>query len=454
MANNHIDNLDDYHEDEGPDKSPELGGVALNTSSSQSLAAIYGLMLIGHPAIRVKVSYYNDNHQRLLEAFPSAAAISKIVENPIEIATSDFLAYALFYMQDSKRPQYHNFDACARRIAKAAAIFDDEIEHNGISLQLPHGAPDPSNNAIERMGEAVGLSVMGHIYNVHQADWTKIGIDNRSKSLDFLRTASDGSYFLELETKGSANDDNVRKSDSVTHMRQHIEEKKIVQRGNENPESASNKLRFGTISVIDARHESVVRCWLLDPPNDPNSSSPRSFRLMQRMQFLSYWISLVSPVSRLSSTLATRSADIRLLADPFELSGSALRNGNGEPFQFSTLSGTSYSSFFATRSRVDNDLGGGVLAQWNDNALLFLGIRPDLVDLVVNQEFDAILSYAYSAEQLKADVRCMLAPGRFENLGLKGRVESEIDNGYMVFTLSGLIQLSTSGLVFGILPLP
>jgi hypothetical protein len=171
------------------------------------------------------------------------------------------------------------------------------------------------------------------------------------------------------------------------------------------------------------------------------------------MSFLSYWVSLVSPRSQLAAVLATRSADLNQVNNPFELDRSPLRNQFAEPISYPEIADTGYSTFFSTRSTIVDGDAGGVLAKWTENGLLFLGFRKEIVPLVAEQDFAAILNYKFEPGQRKVSVNCVLGVGRFKSMKLQDRVKSRSSNNYAYFTLTGLVQFTTSGLAFGVLPL-
>src|SRR5207253_35418 len=97
--------------------------------------------------------------------------------------------------------------------------------------------------------------------------------------------------------------------------------------------------------------------------------------------------------SQLASALATRLADLESLRDAFELAGVPLRKGTGEIFDLS--------GFFNNKSRVVDLNAGGLVVRLSSEALLFVGIRAELLWLVSEQDFDA--TAAYRAEVETAD---------------------------------------------------
>ncbi len=332
--------------------------------------------------------------------------------------------------------------------------MEDVILHNGVSIQLPPSAanaPLPTYST-EHFGEATGLCLLSRLYQLHEADWVKIpekpGKDG-IKTLDYCFTfqSSNGNEYVELETKGNAKEDNSKPTYLSAHSTS-IRAKKVAQQA-ENPNVAAT--RYGTIAVIDSRPQSILKCWLLDPPAISSDVNPRSFRLMTRMEFLSRWISFVAPQTQLAATLATRVADFAKMNDPFELNGSPLRDGRGAPIKYPNPSG---SEFFDGRTRVSGRAAGGVLVPWSETHVALYGFQKDIVDLATSQDFDRILTYGFNAEQSELEVECYISNSRFETLGLKKYVATKADNsGYHAFNMRGLLQFSSGGLVFGTLPL-
>lgn len=401
------------------------------------------------PTIRVQVKYFNDQHKTLFLAYPNAEDVEKLVSKPVEIATPDFLTYYLFQRQDPGRPNFETYRSCGQRHHITWADMEDMIQHNGTSIQLPVSGTVPLGHVTEYVGDSIGLNVLNSLYNLHEADWRRIPIVNTNKTLDFNYKSSDGNVFIELETKGISSPNNALRS-GLSEPSGSINDKKVAQRG---LPSGAGKMFYGTITVLDALENSIAKCWLLDPPPDGERADPRTYRLLARLDFLSEWITFIAPTTHLAATLATRLQDLAHLPNSFDLDGSPLRDGLGEPIRYVPFGNTTHSTFFANRSRVVGSDAGGVIVPWSENEVAFFGVRQQIIDMSAEQVFDTILSYKFSPEQREAEVDCVIGEGRFNSMKLGDGVKSRKQNGYRLFTLKGLIQFSSGGLAFGVLPL-
>jgi hypothetical protein len=170
------------------------------------------------------------------------------------------------------------------------------------------------------------------------------------------------------------------------------------------------------------------------------------------------WISFLSPLSALAAALATRVADLEALRDPYELNSVPLLRGSGKPFEIEPFSQLKWrhSSFMTSKSRVTDGPAGGVVLQLSERALFFLGIREDLLVIAADQKFEEIIEYKAEAGSQKKTVKCTFNSGRYMNLKLPESVSDSVTEtgGYIHFNLTGVLNYSPEGLVFGTLPLP
>ena len=109
----------------------------------------------------------------------------------------------------------------------------------------------------------------------------------------------------------------------------------------------------------------------------------------------------------------------------------------------------------STKSKVTDGPAGGIVIQLSVEELLFLGIREELLSLAANQRFGAILNYKAVIGSVRKRVECTFSKTRFDDLRLPPRLEqlTTKKGGYYRFHLSGLLNYSPEGLVFGLLPI-
>jgi hypothetical protein len=417
---------------------------------------------IAHATIKVEVDFYDDAEKKKLLAYPTASEMQTLVAKPLEIPQAEFLTYYLFHRIKLGTEGYRDYKSVARKVHKWLDAIGECIDYEDGSVHTPQGASQQLTEVSEHVGEAIGLAVMNRIHGLTEADWAPI-TEQRGRSakpsFDF-QIASDGRQFVQVETKGSSVADNRVLSDAVKAQKKRIDDKKaklaaLALKGDD-PNPAG--LRYGTIAVVDGRKDGNVRCLITDPPPDVIEDDPKRFRLLNRMRSLRDWISFLSPRSAFAAALATRVADLEVLRDPFELDSVPILRGTGEPFGYEPFSRSNWrhSSFMWSKSRVTDEPVGGVVVQLSERELFFIGVREELLLMASNQNFEDVASYKTEIESRRLRVECMFSAGRFRNLDLPASVKqtATTTGAYVHFPLSGTLNFSREGFVFGVLPLP
>lgn len=421
---------------------------------------------VSQSEILVRVGFYDDEEKAKLLQYPADAveAMKKLVAKPVAVPTSEFLTYFLFHRMSRGLSGYESAEQIRLDLTRAAAYIDRCIDFDGSSIRLPSASSRPPTDIIEHAGEAVGLAVASRIHGLTEADWVRLEVkkhpNNKTLLPSFDFQASDANLLvqcaplIQLETKGSAVEDNNKKVSKVSKHKADIHKKKEkltnLSTNEQDPYPAA--VRYGTVTALDAGANNMVQCWLVDPDPEEGDWEPRRFRLMARMGFLTKWISIVSPRSQLASALATRFNDMTKLSNPFELNGIPLLRGNGEPFAYPITGPFSpHSTFFANKTRVTDGPAGGIAFQVDRDMLTFLGIRQDLVTLATSQSFGDILTYEASAATIEKSVEFMIHDSRFRTMQLPRAVAGSANRSgaYWRFTLKGATQYNRSGLVFG-----
>lgn len=421
---------------------------------------------ISQPFILVRVDFYDVKEEAKLLQYPAEAveAMKKLVASPVAVPTSEFLTYLLFHRMGRGLPGYKSTDQIQRDLTRAASYIDRCIDFDGKSIRLPSKLAQPPGEIMEHVGEAIGLAVASRIHGLTEADWVRLLVKKHPSnkkllpSFDFQASDSrclvQSDTFIQVETKGSAVEENRKKSSNVSMHKANIHNKKDklanLPTNEQDPYPAA--VRYGTVTALDGNDSKLVQCWLVDPEPDDGDREPRRFKLLARMGFLSRWIGIVSPRSQLASALATRVNDLGKLSNPFELNGVPLLRGNGEPFDYPTTSPFSpHLTFFSNKTRVTDSPAGGIAVQVSPNVLAFLGIRQDLVNIAASQRFDDLLAYEAPAGTLNKSVEFVFHEKRFRTLQLpQAIVASATRSGaYKRFTIEGNTQYNRSGLVFG-----
>jgi hypothetical protein len=302
-------------------------------------------------------------------------------------------------------------------------------------------------SAPEYLGDAGALCFMNRLHGLNEADWLPIGT-GRHQTLDY-QYASDGTQIIQVEAKGAVVEQARQKTPLVSRHKSSIEGKKA------SPASSAATLKYGVITGIPRRVERS-HCWLLDPVPEPPEHSAREIQLLARMDFLRWIIWLLAPRSQLATALQTRSRDLQLMRDPYALNGASLRQSSGETIEYRTTryGGDYYSPFFASQSRVAGSAAGGVLIPAADTAV-FVGMRSKLLQLAVEQDFDAITSYSAPTTTAKKTIDCLVPRTQLFRFGMPDlQSGSARSSPYARFELEGDLVFSQEGLVFGMLALP
>lgn len=409
-------------------------------------------------SIRIDVDFFDQEEREKLLRYPTAERISSIVDGGLQIPSAEFLTHLIWHRQRLGSQEYANRAALRNKLDVAQNLIDGCIVFSGGSIRMPPELKTQLTEVSEHVGEAVGLSVMDRIHDMTEADWKVLPVYGGRTAppvFDF-ETASDGRRIVQLETKGSAAEDNRLLEAAVRAQKRRIADKKrklgILGQVNQDPHPAA--VRYGTITVLDRRADGNARCLLVDPDPEGLLLNPRAARLLSRVRFLRDWISFLSPRSQLAAALATRVADLEALDDPFLLNRVALLKGNGKPFEFETYDMFGrHASFFANRSRVSDGPAGGNLLQASDGTFFFAGIREQILRLASEQNFETLERYASPVGTEFKHVECIVSEGRYRQLNIPHEIEEMASHsrGYVRFSMQGNLNYSAGGLVFGFL---
>jgi hypothetical protein len=400
--------------------------------------------------LHIEVDYYDAEQKHLLLGYPTAQKIDEIVTTGLNVPVPEFLTYFLYHRVRVAPAKYNSYASVRTSIADAAGMLDLYLKLNDGMLNLADGAESLPSAEIERVGESLGLSVMNAVHEVTEADWLPIPEQRGKgayKTFDY-QLASNSTHIIQLESKGTLVDDAGHKTGSVYKHKVSITDKK--KSGLIVPE---NTLRYGVIAQIP-KNGQKPRCLLVDPEPSQPVRSPRELQLFARLRFLAWFIWLVSPRSALAYALATRVRAVEALRDPYELNNVPLGRPDGEPFAIQ-FSDAGHAKFFATRSRVQGGPAGGIVMPIHRNALMFVGFRSDLLILAAEQNFEQLTTYSAETALLPKRVACMVPAGEFSRFDIADGDLSNVSSsgGYVHFQLSGWLNYSREGLVFGFLPI-
>lgn len=418
------------------------------------MARMLTLPFVAPPdTLRVEVAYY-DEEERL--AFQKALGRDILGASSFEVVipTPDFCANYLCYKIRPGVPGFGTRDDVVARWRQALAEIDGQLAFEGGSVRLIR-AEGTSKATSERFGEAIGLSVVSQLHNLHEGDWVRIPETNTRKTLDFRRPiASDGQQVIMLEAKGSSVEDNRMRPSAVSGHKMSIKDKKSEAL----PEERANSVLYGTIAVLDARLQSTARCLLVDPPAGVNGD-PIYFKLLARLEYMARYATLLGPRSQLAAALWTRLAALRVTENYGALDGVRLRTGSDAEYSAEAFDQTGrHGPWFGSKSVVSDGPVGGQVFAVDKQIMLFIAIHEDLVPIAAAQDFRAIREYTFPAGIVKKTVECSVSVGRarseFARFMQIPQQQKSTKNGYVRFAVDGQLYYCKSGVVFGVLPIP
>lgn len=414
-------------------------------------------MKLPQGTISIAVACYDEAERRKLSRFPTAHAIAQLDGSEIEVPTTEFLTHYILRRKRAGVPGFRDYRELGLRIETSLRDLEGMIAFDGSSIRMGEGSDELDPHVTERVGEAIGLSVVNRIHGLTEADWGRVpsrGGARARPSLDF-EVGSDGHHLVQVETKGSYVPRNDLKASTVSNHKASILGKKAALASDAQSADASKVLRYGTITVIgDGTHP--LRCWLLDPPPEGVGLVPGRARVLSRIAFLRDWIAFVSPRSSLAVALANRLSDLQAISDPWELDGLPLRRADGEMLSFaSTYGPVERSTFFAGKSVVTDGPHGGVMIQGYGPRLFFVGIRDALVQLALEQRFSEITSYRAEVGVIRKRIECRVSEQRFRGMRLPERIRQAAERigQHLRFYLYSDLHFDVTGLVFGELDL-
>ena len=170
-------------------------------------------------------------------------------------------------------------------------------------------------------------------------------------------------------------------------------------------------------------------------------------------------ISFLGARSQLAAALQTRLASLKAMADIKAVSGVPLRTATNKQFPAETYGfGQSHNPWFISKSVVADGPAGGHVYILNNQTLLFIAIREQLVTYAVTQDFAEIQKYSFKAATLRKTVDCSVSPGRFQKkfspvMALPPKDIASRES-YIRFSLVGDLHYCQSGLIIGVLPIP
>tara|TARA_R110001592_G_scaffold41744_2_gene136080 strand:- start:2842 stop:4092 length:1251 start_codon:yes stop_codon:yes gene_type:complete len=409
--------------------------------------------------LKVSIDYFNDEHQKLFEAYPNAADIEALVINGANISKEEFLGYMMFKDQ-LDRVGHKTYNELSARIQHRLGDIDDYLTFGNGSVQAQIIGGDLHQTGLtERVGIALGLCVVNQIHGLTQADWEKIPeAPGRGghPTFDFeIPVASTGSNFIQAENKGSAVQDNSDQRGTVDSHYKGILRKKKYLRGEEAKLNIPlhDNLYYGTIGVLDNQTNSTAKVWLVDPPAFNIEMGPRKYKLVSRLTYYLEEFKEIGLKTKILEALENRIKEIIASKDYSSFDNKSL--DDNYPAQ-----GTYYLYMEGNNSLalVDtNEAFGRVfLIERKQRTVPYLIAFPKaLMRIIIKQNFEQILNYKYDPDFMRENVQVLM---RFTKGDMLERNISEV----LKFTFNekkrsseavyfGKLNFSSDGKIFGML---
>lgn len=390
------------------------------------------------------------------EAFIASGAGDFISSIPkvIQVPTADFCTYYLYYRLQPGSSTFSH-EQISNHWVRALVELEERIVFGDRSVHI-HPEVNLDVGTKERIGEAIGLSVINHLHGVHLADWTKIPHSTSQKILDYSRTmvASDGNRFVQVEAKGSTVETfgTTAIPNAIVQQKSKIKAKKAQA----SEEDRAGTIAYGTIGILSHDPDSTAKCLLVDPPAGI-ADDPFRFKVVSRLTFIANLVSVISPRSVFAAALRSRLLALAALDIVDQVNNIPLVNGSANVFPAQVYGPfTEHNPFFQSRSVVTDGPVGGQVSMIGNNRVFFIGMREELIGLAGQQSFEALTSYSFPSATLRKSVRCMVPSGRFarEFKQYIPKLIATESGGYVQFRLTGTLFYSASGLVFGVLAVP
>ncbi len=410
------------------------------------------------PNFNIDIAYYNDEQRNLFQGFPNAASLNQIVQNGITITEDEFLAYMMFTWQ----MDVNGF----RTYADLRALVQDNLGAVNQLLSFNNGSIQArvigndlmQTEYTERIGVSLGLCLLNKIHNLTAADWKKIPTvpgRNGHPTFDFdIPIASMGNNFIQGENKGSAVTDNSIQNNSIeAHYSSLIRKKRYVREQETQMQIPIHQnLYYGTIGVLDNRPNSKAKIWLVDPPAFEIEMDPKKYKLIARLNFYLDEFRNIGVKKRITEALEERIKEIELSKDFMQLNFKILDD------KFPVSGG--YYLYMEGRmfASIDTNEAFGRIFLIEDKqrvAAYLIAYPKTIMRLIVRQDFEAILDYAYSSDFMKEKIQVLMkySNSDFAEYKLQDNLKFIFNerNRFFEAIYFGKVNYTSDGRIFGVL---
>src|SRR5437588_264381 len=97
-------------------------------TEGQAVTQVIRTLTIPQAEIRVDVRFYDEDEEKKLLAYPTAAKILEIVASGISVPPAEFLTYYLFKRKRPGKPGYRSYEELGDKIERAVIDLQDWVE--------------------------------------------------------------------------------------------------------------------------------------------------------------------------------------------------------------------------------------------------------------------------------------------------------------------------------------
>ena len=333
------------------------------------------------------VKFYDEKHRNLLEKLDVFSTMNDYTKKGFHVSKGVFLIYSVFVHQKNKK-DFKTYNDLKKMVSENQ-LFQKYFKINNTVQSVFDESDDQHKPYTESAGVGAALSLASSLYGLTEADWERKP-DDITKDLDFIKKASNGKQYIEVEAKGTIVDDVTAKISKISNKKSDIEAKKDEQRNNYD----NKNTMLGVLTAIPSNDYQNAMCYLLDPPAGKYEEDPFKYRLLSRLYF--YWRELhIVSKTHLLASLANRIKDIELVQDYKSLDSMPLLNRNNNEFDvpeslFWSLSTTKDKSFFGEVIPVNE----------SETEYFFYGMNADIIEMLIQQNFKEITSLKFNPEYL------------------------------------------------------
>jgi len=332
--------------------------------------------------IDFRVDYYDADHAKKLSAYNEADTIRALAGTTLSIPAAEFLTYCLFVDKRVGVTGIGSYDELRASLEDDLAQFNRGLIITSNSIATLLIGDQQIYHLTEKVGVAVALSLANRIHGLTEADWRPIPTGT-AKTLDFDYAATLTAY-VQIEAKGAAVNDNTR------HKKFGEKAADITAKKDTLPAKAGKfpVSTYGTIAVLDQRSDSVLQCWLLDPPGQSPRRDPVHQRILNRLHFAAESLEVIIPKSNFVTQLYKRIAEIAEAEN--------LDNYNQRPLD---KWGSDWEqNIVASHAHTLDQKVFGVVLRLSDGSRFFYGIRREWLTVLERQDMEKLSVLEWTPE--------------------------------------------------------